>query len=178
MGEVSKSQKYRQIKVLKSKMDKALWFADSYGLRPTSVRLESSNGESVHVPLGSQDNSVDVEKMKEILFILDKFKIGDEAYHEIVRKSDDLPKLHSIVRLREEKNTAFEIHRTPGNIPGAYVSLKSELINILKTQEVTNRENTNQNFRRWYKNHTNFSFHSNIPLSFVVTKNVSRGTKS
>ncbi|VDI14468.1 Hypothetical predicted protein [Mytilus galloprovincialis] len=131
---MSRTQKYRITRTLKSKMEKALWFAASYGLRPTGVKLLNSDGDPVSVPLGNSVPSDDIERMNEILFILDKFKISDNAYHEIVMKTGDLPKLHSIVSIREKTNNTFAIHRTPGNTPGAYVSLKSELINIIKTR--------------------------------------------
>lgn len=136
---MSRSQKYRITRTLKIKIEKAMWFADSYGLRPTSVKLCNSDGEPVSVQLGNSVHSDDIERMKEILFILDKFKISDNAYHEIVMKTGDLPKLHSIVSLREKTNNTFAINRTPGNIPGAYVSLRSELTDIIKNR-TTNHE--------------------------------------
>jgi Na+/phosphate symporter len=54
-------------------------------------------------------------------------------------KTGDLPKLHSIVSLREKTNNTFVINRTPGNITGAYVSLRSELTDIIKNR-TTNHE--------------------------------------
>ena len=47
-------------------------------------------------------------------------------------KTGDLHKLQSIVSLREKTNNTFAINRTPGNISGAYVSLRSELTDIIK----------------------------------------------
>ena len=129
---MSRSQKYRITGKLKSKIEKALWFADSYGLRPTSVKLCDSDGEPASVQLCDSVPSDEIERMKDILFILDKFKICDNAYHEIVMKTRDLHKLHSIVSLRGKTNNTFTINRTPGNIPGAYVSLRSELTDIIK----------------------------------------------
>ena len=54
-------------------------------------------------------------------------------------KTGDLPKLHSIVSLREKTNNTFVINHTPGNITGAYVSLRSELTDIIKNR-TTNHE--------------------------------------
>ncbi|VDI74504.1 Hypothetical predicted protein [Mytilus galloprovincialis] len=138
--EAGKTQRYEKIKTLTNKVDKALWFFESYGLKPSSLKLTTVSGEPVkQLDLADKDDetrrSMDLEKMKAILFILDKFKISDQAYHEIVRKTEDLPRLHSIVRLREKTNSTFEIYRTTGNIPGAYVSLKSELENCFKKFE-------------------------------------------
>ncbi|CAC5397270.1 unnamed protein product [Mytilus coruscus] len=138
--EASKTERYEKIKTLTNKVDKALWFFESYGLKPSSLKLTTVSGEPVkQLDLADKDDetrwSMDLEKMKAVLFILDKFKISDQAYHEIVRKTEDLPRLHSIVRLREKTNSTFEIYRTTGNIPGAYVSLKSELENCFKKFE-------------------------------------------
>ncbi|CAC5375870.1 unnamed protein product [Mytilus coruscus] len=108
---------------------------ESYGLRPSTLQLTTITGEPVkRLDLNKDDEthrSTDIEKMKEILFILDKFKISDQAYHEIVKKTEDLPRLHSIVSLREKTNSSFAIHR----IPDAYVSLKLELENYIKKFE-------------------------------------------
>jgi hypothetical protein len=90
--------------------------------------------------VGDSVPSDDIERMKEILFILDKLKISENAYHEIVMKTGDLPKLHSIINLKEKTNNTFAINRTPGNIPGAYVSLRSELTDIIKNRTTNHEE--------------------------------------
>ena len=71
---MSRSQKYRITPTLKSKIEKALWFADSYGLRPASVKLCNSDGEPVSVQLGDSVPSDDIERMREILCILTSLK--------------------------------------------------------------------------------------------------------
>ena len=90
--------------------------------------------------VGDSVPSDDIERMNEILFILDKLKISENAYHEIVMKTGDLPKLHSIINLKEKTNNTFAINRTPGNIPGAYVSLRSELTDIIKNRTTNHEE--------------------------------------
>jgi hypothetical protein len=90
--------------------------------------------------VGDSVPSDDIERMKEILFILDKFKISENAYHEIVMKTGNLPKLHFIINLKEKTNNTFAINRTPGNIPGAYVSLRSELTDIIKNRTTNHEE--------------------------------------
>jgi hypothetical protein len=90
--------------------------------------------------VGDSVPSDDIERMNEILFILDKLKISENAYHEIVMKTGDLPKLYSIINLKEKTNNTFAINRTPGNIPGAYVSLRSELTDIIKNRTTNHEE--------------------------------------
>ena len=77
--------------------------------------------------------------MKEILFILDKFKISDNAYHEIVMKTEISPNFILSSVLGKKTNNTFAINRTLGNIPRAYVSLRSELTDIIKNR-TTNHE--------------------------------------
>ena len=127
---MSRSQKYRITPTLKSKIEKA----DSYGLGPTSVKLCNSDGEPASVQLGDSVPSDEIERMKEILFILDKFKISDNAYHEIVMKTDISPNFILSSVLGKKTNNTFAINRTLGNIPRAYVSLRSELTDIIKKQ--------------------------------------------
>ena len=101
---MSRTQKYRITRTPKIKIEKALWFADSFGLRPTSIKLCNSDSEPVSVQLDDSVPSDDIERMKEIMFILGKFNISDNAYREIAMKTVYLPKLHYIVSLREKKN--------------------------------------------------------------------------
>ena len=97
-----RTQKQRITRTPKSKIEKALWFADSFRLRPTSVKLCNSDGEPVSVQLGDSVPSDDIERMKDILFILGKFNISDKAYRAIVMKAEYLHKLHYIISLREK----------------------------------------------------------------------------
>ncbi|CAC5358818.1 unnamed protein product [Mytilus coruscus] len=105
-------------------------YENSYGLQPTNVISHDSLGSSVNLELGTENK--DMEKMKEALFIMDRFKISDQAYQEVATISDTLPKLHSIIYIRDNMNNNLEICRTPGNTPGAYVSLRTELRKIME----------------------------------------------
>ncbi|CAC5381792.1 unnamed protein product [Mytilus coruscus] len=113
---VSSSQRLQKINILKSNIKNALWFFESYGLQPINVIFHDSLGSSVNLELGT--NNKDMEKMKEVLFIMDRFKISDQAYHEVATISDTLSKLHSIINIRDNMNNNLEIYRTPGNTPG------------------------------------------------------------
>lgn len=45
--------------------------------------------------LQEEDNN----KLEQILFLLDKFCVGDEVYHEMTIHTDDLPKSYLIKQL-------------------------------------------------------------------------------
>ncbi|CAC5424465.1 unnamed protein product [Mytilus coruscus] len=127
---VSSSQQLRKINIVKSNIKNALWFSESYGLQPTNVIFHDSLGSSVNLELGI--NNTDMKKMKEVLFIMDRFKISDQAYHEVATISDTLPKLHSIINIRDNMTNNLEIYKTPGNTFGAYVSLRTELRKMME----------------------------------------------
>jgi hypothetical protein len=65
---MSRSQKYRITPTLKSKIEKALWFADSYGLRPTSVKLCNSDGEPASVQLCDSVPSDEIESKIHVIY--------------------------------------------------------------------------------------------------------------
>jgi SpoVK/Ycf46/Vps4 family AAA+-type ATPase len=75
----------RKIKEFRSKAETALWFAESYGL------LESTDGQTVKVdfnPSSSKSSCQDLpeeerQKIKDLLFILEKFNVSESAYREL-----------------------------------------------------------------------------------------------
>ncbi|CAB4024927.1 Hypothetical predicted protein, partial [Paramuricea clavata] len=69
----------------------------------------------------------DKENLEKILFLLDKFCVGDEVYHELSILSDDLPKSYLIKQLRSDLNKTYHIERTAGKCPGANLNFPSTL---------------------------------------------------
>jgi hypothetical protein len=116
---------------LKTVAEKAMWFADAYGLVPQKLTLKSAATNDEHViTLVDEERNVryenlfDIEKTKiqDLLYILDNFFISDAAYHELVMtNSTGLPSKHLILQCRNSLSTMFTIHRCPGGVPGAYV---------------------------------------------------------
>ena len=84
----------------------------------------------------SWDNEDMLEK---ILYLLDKFCISDEAYHELSMITDDLPKSYLIKRSRLDLNNTYSIERTQGKYPGAKLDFTSTLINHVKDLLVNNQ---------------------------------------
>ena len=73
-------------------------------------------------------------KLKQILFIQDKFCIGESAYHELTMTpgGEGLPRSYLIRQCKETLNEICHIERTPGKIEGAQVVFKDELRNIIR----------------------------------------------
>ena len=63
---------------------------------------------------------------------MDKFCIGDPAYHALSVQGDGLPKSHLIKQCRNEINGLFAITRNPGELVGAQLSFKDELTRQIK----------------------------------------------
>ena len=78
----------------------------------------------------------DQDKVKSVLFLLDKFCIGDAAYHELTMCSGggDLPRSYLIKQCKDDLNKLCHITRTPGVAPGAQLDIATELESVLKKQ--------------------------------------------
>ena len=107
-------QRGRKLRLLKDKIQCALWFSESFGLKLSQVKLNDDKGgthllawenESFET-LQEEDNN----KLEQILFLLDKFCVGDEVYHEMTTHTGDLPKSYLIKQLRRNQNKTYHIH--------------------------------------------------------------------
>ena len=78
---------------------KALWFAESFGFKLKSIEVESQSGSAITLPLCTelqpqedQPSSVDDSEItRATLYLLDKFAVSDEFYHELSMSYKDLP---------------------------------------------------------------------------------------
>ncbi|CAG2242280.1 unnamed protein product [Mytilus edulis] len=142
--EISDNNKSRKIREFKSKAETALWFAESYGLVPQYIKLQSSIGEAFKVDFQPTDYNKssfqdlpdeEKQKIKDLLFILEKFNVSESAYRELTLYCDGLPRKYLISQCRDDINHLYHYERTPGNIPGAYISLENEIIKYVKYQD-------------------------------------------
>ena len=91
-------------KEFKSKAETALWFVESYGLVPQYLKLESTDGQTVKVdfnPSSSKSSYKDLpeeerQKIKDLLFILEKFNVSESAYRELTLFCDGLPRTYLV----------------------------------------------------------------------------------
>ena len=80
----------------------ALWFAESFGLVPDYVQMhKAQSGSPVKVTLceksPSPSSSAPSEKDCQILYILDRFALSDEAYYEL-SVSSSLPSIGGLLQ--------------------------------------------------------------------------------
>ena len=120
MSDVKK--KSRTLKCFLSRAKTALWFADSFGLNISSMNATKKNTGITHSISvaqpgvitqgtdGVNDKGFDAlpqsekEKVEEILFLLDKFYVSDEFYHEVTMIVDSLPRSYLIKQRRDQLN--------------------------------------------------------------------------
>jgi hypothetical protein len=89
--EVSDINKGRKLSEFKLKAETALWFAETYGLEPQSLKLSNNSFESIEIDFSDtvkQYNYQDLaneekKKLKDLIFNLDRFGISDNAYNEL-----------------------------------------------------------------------------------------------
>lgn len=140
---VGERQQRRKIRELKTNVEKALWFAKTYGLDLQCLTLLDESGKSHTLTYGKGEKKSykdlteeEQNKVKSILFLLDKFCIGDAAYHELTMcdGGEDLPRSYIIKQCKEDLNKLCHVTRTPGKAEGAQVDFRSELESVIKTK--------------------------------------------
>ena len=102
--EITVNNKWRKIKEFKSKAETALWFVESYGLVPQYLKLESTDGQTVKVdfnPSSSKSSYQNLpeeerQKIKDLLFILEKNNVSESAYRELTVFCDGLPRTYLV----------------------------------------------------------------------------------
>ena len=117
-----------------TRAQRALWSAKSVGLEVEFIAMKEVKTGSKHnakmVSDEQQENTVtgldsllkeEKEKLDQILFLLDKFFVGDLFYHELSMINDDLLKSYLI----KEWHDMNHIISTPGRAEGAEVSFKN-----------------------------------------------------
>ena len=116
--DVGKKQQSRKLRMLKNRAQCALWFGESFGFKLSQINFKDDKGGNYSVdyntpPDGSsglsEDDQCDLEK---VLFLLDKFCVGDECYHELSILSEDLPRSNLIKQKRSDLNKTYHIERT------------------------------------------------------------------
>lgn len=84
---------------------------------------------------GKQFDSVieaDKSTIETVLFLMDKFAVGDAFIHELSMVIDGMPKSYLIKQCRDKLNSTCSVKPIPGGQCGAQVSFKESLTNKLK----------------------------------------------
>ncbi|PFX15612.1 hypothetical protein AWC38_SpisGene20160 [Stylophora pistillata] len=134
--------------------ENAQWFAETYGLSPQSLSLEDTTGHLINVTLkvknliksivcseGSHDMSSEKntsqpnkpydnldeeekENIRALLFIMDRFSISLEGYHELTQVENSLPMTYLTESCTKVLDSKWEVTRTLGDAPGAELPSK------------------------------------------------------
>ena len=139
IDQIGPRQHQRKVKELKTKAERALWFLESYGVHLKTLSVEDSSGQELELskerPHGSKYEALSDEektKIKEVLHVLDKFCVGDAAYHVLSVLESGLPRSYMVKQCRGDINGSFIIKRTPGDLVGAQMSFIDELRRKIK----------------------------------------------
>ena len=92
-----------------------------------SLNVHSTSGKMIHIHLtddaaSEKDDNMDLR----VLYILDRYGIGDAFYHELAMLFSELPRSHSIKKARTDLNHTMQLTRIPG-YEGAYRSFERSL---------------------------------------------------
>ena len=134
ISEVKK--KSRTLKAFISRAKTALWFAKSFGLELESMTINELKTSISHTVMAKDqksnndgDSSVfdslseeEKSKVEKVLFLLDKFCVGDNFYHDLTMVVDGLPKSYLVKQRRSQLSDICHITSTPGETEGAQTS--------------------------------------------------------
>ena len=162
VGEVGQKQRQRKLKVLKERAECALWFAKSFGLELSSLKFKDvkcnetyvldyqtptkSRAEEEETPESSPEELSDHQssQIEQILFLLDKFYVSDQFYHELTVTYEDMPRSYLIKQLRSDLDRMTHIESVAGIYPGAQCNFEELLSQHVKDYLAANPEhNTN-----------------------------------
>ena len=85
---------------------------------------------SEYVCTTDTDTKAERDRVLLILYLLDKFGVGDAFYHELTMIDKSLPRSYSIKQARKEYNSRVELQPIPG-FDGVYRSFESTFKEIL-----------------------------------------------
>ena len=81
-----------------------------------------------------------MEKVEQILYLLDKFCVSDEFYHELSMIENGLPRSYLIKQSRSDLDKLCHVTPTPGPYEGAQVSFESLLVQQISAFKKENPE--------------------------------------
>ena len=128
--------KTRTLNFFLTRAEVALWFSKSFGLNIEHILIrESDTGVKHTLDMRSQLPSdltepreqgnntkygnlseEEQKQIEEILYLLDKFCVGDSFYHELTMVTEGLPRSYLIQQCRTELNKVCYIDCLPGRI--------------------------------------------------------------
>lgn len=140
--DVSPRQARRKVKTFTNFAQQALWFAESFGLVPDYVQvhkavsgspLKISMTDDTPCPPSPPPTEDDYSKVQQMLYIVDRFALSDDAYHELSIASN-LPPLYRLKQARTALNSSLTLNRFNGPYPGAFRSFMESLKNEISKE--------------------------------------------
>jgi hypothetical protein len=74
----------------------------------------------------------EVNDLNTWLYLKDRFRISNEAWHEISMKSDESPCLNRIIKQMNEINKKWNLKPTPGEQDGIQMSFRESVVEQIK----------------------------------------------
>ncbi|KAJ7380655.1 hypothetical protein OS493_007020 [Desmophyllum pertusum] len=127
IDQVGRRQQQRQIKEIREKAQKALWFADTYGLSLKYLNMEDSSGRPIDVNLNSADAQSSTragETVNDETYTTAPHQPESASYHELSQAQPSLPKKYLVEGCAKFLDSQWEVKRTPGQAQGAELPVK------------------------------------------------------
>ena len=147
VDEVQERQKRRKVATLKESCQQALSFVESYNAEVTTISIKTkttketltfqlgdSSSSSPHTPSPSPSCSSFSDETEQILYLLDRYGVSDQFYHELAMTMPALPRSYKVKRARQTISSTVELKRLPRPYDGCYRSMKEMLISLLSAE--------------------------------------------
>ena len=147
--DVQSRQKRRKLALLKESCYTALRFADTFNIDLLSVVLRTrKNNEIIKIQyqqnnekevIPAQTTTVDsssITTLQQVLYLLDKFAVSDEFYHELAMLFPSLPRSYLVKETRKRISNSISLERLPAPFYGQYRSLKECIKEALLTKVI------------------------------------------
>ena len=147
VDEVHERQQKRKVASIKHGSEQALSFVKTFGLSVEKVVLRSPTKiieltydlpESSAGCSSSSSTAADKEtgNVDETLFLLERFGVSDECYHEMTQLFPELPRSYVVKNERKDISQSIELKELPSKYKGAYRPVR-KFIEAILTDKVS-----------------------------------------
>ena len=156
LSTVSPTTRWRYLKDLTTRAQKALWFMKAYGLTINSLEVEennkkhnlnmsdSSTNPTLHAHTSNQSDKYltlpeeERKKVEEVQFLMDWFGVSDQFYYHLTMVFNELPRSYLVKQCKHNLKEMSHLTVTPGKSPGVQTSfkelLREQILDLVSTQ--------------------------------------------
>lgn len=156
LSTVSPTTRWRYLKDLTTRAQKALWFMKAHSLTINSLEVEennkkhnlnlsdSSTNPTLHAQTSNQSDKYSTlpeeerKKVEEVRFLMDQFGVSDQFYHHLTMVFNELPRSYLVKQCKHNLNEMSHLTVTPGKSPGVQTSfkelLREQILDLVSTQ--------------------------------------------